>query len=163
MTSVRRLVWLMLMLLLSPATSLAAPEKRPERSKPDQFQGMTSLLLLEIDKRLNLSGEQKSRIVDLKKEFEDKHRDAVMKLREEAARIRHDMDSARTKKDGLAMKRASDQLRELRRNAEKLRAEFEQKLLDVLTDEQKKQYADIKKDLSRPDKVPLSPEKKSKP
>jgi Spy/CpxP family protein refolding chaperone len=128
--------------------SLAPPNDR----RPDQFQNMTSQLLLDLDARLHLTDEQKAKLVKIKKEFQYKHRDELKQLRQDVKRVQQSLQQARQNKNALAVSDARGQVQALRRAAEKLRAEFERQLREILSDAQKEQYDALKKERSQPGK-----------
>lgn len=142
------------LMLLLPGLA-GAEEKRPDKNRrPDVFQGMTSQLLLELEKMANLTDDQKEKIVALKQEFEGRNQQALRKMREDVKKVSLAMEAARKVKDPSAMKEASEQAKELRQAAERLRLEFESKLLEILSAEQRMKYEELKKMQLRPGKRP---------
>lgn len=132
------------------SVALAADRDRKPDKRGDRFQGMTSELLRELDQKLDLSDDQKEQIVALKQAFEERHREELRRLRERVAQVSGAMEKSRGGKDPGGHRKAMQEARELRQTAEKLRSEFERDLLKILTDEQRRQYEMLKKELSKP-------------
>lgn len=131
--------------LLWMGTPVAAqPSPRPETGKrPDVFQNMPSQLLKELGQKLDLTDEQKLKVVALKEEFEAQNKAPLKKLRQDVHAVKQGMQAARKKNDNAAVKKARAEIKALRQAGEQLHADFERKLLAILTDEQKKQYASL--------------------
>jgi Spy/CpxP family protein refolding chaperone len=139
---------LILACLASPAPAADKDKKADKGRRP--FDGMTSELLLTLEQKLSLSDDQKEQIVALKQEFEKRRRDELRALRERTAQVRRSMEEARKTRNPAAQRRAHQEIQELRMTADKLRSEFERGLLNILDDEQRRQYEAIKKELDKP-------------
>lgn len=97
--------------------------------------------------KLNLSAEQKEKIAKLDRELTDKTRDVTKTAREK-------MEKARADKDRAGMKAAQDELAQ----AQKARGEYESKVRELLTADQKKTYEELaQKPRSGPEALQLIP------
>jgi Spy/CpxP family protein refolding chaperone len=89
--------------------------------------------------KLKLTDEQKEKVAKIEKEYQAKQKDKFGDMREE-------MKKAFENKDKEAMRKAFDKMRDNREAVQKLREEYQGKVESVLTDDQKKTFADIKKE-----------------
>lgn len=144
-------------ILATPAHA-ADKDKKGDKDRKPPFQGMTSELLLELDQKLALSDDQKEQIVALKQQFEEQHKDDLRGLREKTAQISRAIEQAKKTNNPAVQKKLQQEIRDLRLAAEKLRGEFERGLLKILTEEQRRQYESLKKELDKPGR--LKPGKK---
>jgi Spy/CpxP family protein refolding chaperone len=136
----------LVMLLLAAPGSLRAADK-DKKKRADRFSG--SEMLLELDERLKLTDDQKQQIVTMKEQFQERHKEDLKDLRTKVLEINEAMKAAKKNKDRAALKKAQEQAKELRQAGEKLRAEFEKELLQVLDDSQRKEYETLKKEVAK--------------
>ncbi len=136
-------------------TLALAQNARPADSakRPDVFRDMPSQTLKELGATLNLTDEQKAEVVKLKKEFEEKNKVPLKKLRQEVHAVRQGMQAAKKKNDTATLKKSRAEIQSLRQAGERLHAEFERNLLAILTSEQKQLYASLQK--TSPSAAPL--------
>src|SRR5262249_28076555 len=92
--------------------------------------------------KLNLTDEQKKKVESLASAYEKEQRESFEKLREV-------MEKARQGGDQGARRQATETLREAMQARQKATEDAETKLKEVLTDEQKKRFEDIKRDRPR--------------
>ncbi|GIW78527.1 MAG: hypothetical protein KatS3mg105_0334 [Gemmatales bacterium] len=121
-------------------------DRKKKKRRPSPFQ---SRLLQQLDNKLKFTPEQRQRIAAIKKEFEERNKEAVAKLRAEVEKIRDEMARATEENDEQAQERLRQRIRNLKNDGEKLRREFERKFLTVLTPEQKKQYRILLRDFEK--------------
>jgi Spy/CpxP family protein refolding chaperone len=100
--------------------------------------GRTPLLTKEEQAKLKLTDDQKPKVEKLVSAFDKKHSEGVDQLREA-------MQKARDSGDQEAIREVVQKVRALRQDTEKARADTEAKLKEVLSDEQKKTFDDLKK------------------
>jgi Spy/CpxP family protein refolding chaperone len=121
-----------------------APVAAQPSPRTDAFRDMPSQLLKDLGRKLELTDEQKTQIVVLKKEFEEKNKAKLKQLRREVQRVRQGIQAARKNNNAAALQKAKSEAKSLRQTGERLQEEFEGKLLNLLSDAQRKQYADVK-------------------
>lgn len=123
----------------------AEQEKKPERKRalPEQ---LGQIFPQEALDKLNLTAEQKDKIATLRKQFEEKNKDAIDKVKENMAKAKDMMEKARQDKDREAFKQIGDKMRETMQTVQKLRQELDGQFSPILTDEQKKKLEEVRKD-----------------
>ena len=124
-----------------------ADDEKPRRPGKGKFQGRggdfrPSLLPRGVEEKLNLTSEQKEKLAAIQKEFDEKQKDKFGKIRE-------DMKKAFEDRDREAIRKGMEKMREVREAADKLRDEYRAKVEALLTDAQKKQFAELKKESPR--------------
>ncbi|MBV9122601.1 MAG: alpha/beta hydrolase fold domain-containing protein [Planctomycetes bacterium] len=95
--------------------------------------------------KLNLTSEQKDKVKELMQEFRENHQEEFAQLMKEGQEVRAAMAEAQRNQDGEAMDQARQKAQQLGQRMGKMGREFETKFLTVLTDEQKKQYQELKR------------------
>lgn len=120
-------------------TLQAADDAKPrERGKRGQFPAAAvDLLPADLDEKLALSTEQKEKLARLRDDVRARQKAVLDKLRDA-------MQQARQNKDRDKLR---EQFQAFRQEAEKLRGEVEAKLKELLSDEQKKKFEELKKNL----------------
>jgi Spy/CpxP family protein refolding chaperone len=93
-------------------------------------------------------------VAKLQKEFQEQHKDALGKLAADFSKVRDAMRKAREDNDRDAIRQAMQDMRAQFQSFQKLRDEFDTKLSAVLTDEQKKQYDELKRERSQRGRFP---------
>lgn len=123
----------------------AEQEKKPERKRalPEQ---VGQIFPQEALEKLNLTAEQKDKIATLRKQFEEKNKEAIDKVKESMAKAKEMMEKARQDKDRDGFKQIGDKMRETMQTVQKLRQDFDGQLSPILTDEQKKKLEEARKD-----------------
>jgi hypothetical protein len=136
------------LLALLAAVGSAAPGDTKDKGRPKGGLGatldrLTRLLPPDPDNKLKLTDDQKKQVDQLQGEFGDKSKDAVAAVKDEYAKNRDAIRKARQDKDRAALKQAMAPVREKVRDVIKLRSEYEDKVKDVLNDDQKKTFAEL--------------------
>lgn len=131
---------------------VAAEEQKAEKKRPAAgAENIGQILPQELLDKLNLSAEQKEKVAKLRKEFEDKNKDALDKVKESAAKAKETMEKARQDKDKDGFRKAGEQMREATEAVQKLRKDLEGQLSSVLNDDQKKKLQEAAgKEAGRP-------------
>jgi Spy/CpxP family protein refolding chaperone len=117
------------------------PERRQAAPTREAFGPPARVL-----EQLKLTDEQKKKIADLTKEFQEKHKGDVEKFRTESQKIREELGKARG--DREAAEKARKQMDDLVQGMRKLEDELDGKIAGVLNADQKKQFEDAKKALT---------------
>jgi len=123
----------------------AADDPKPTKPfgpKDAFFPGMQApLLTAKMKEKLKLSDEQKEKVEALLKEFHEKQKEAMTKYQESLEKMRKDANPSNATKMGKLFQ-------EFIASARKHHAAEEGKLKDLLTEDQKKTYVELKKELS---------------
>jgi Spy/CpxP family protein refolding chaperone len=106
--------------------------RAPAQLQPDRFLGQGPLLSADGLEKLKLTDEQKKQYDKIEAEYKDKQKDLYAKVREAA--------------QGGNARGAAEALRNMRGDQQKLRTDHLAKVEGILTDEQKKTFADAKKE-----------------
>ena len=112
----------------------AQPKGRGGQLQPDRILGQFGGPLLSADglEKLKLTDEQKKQYDKIEAEYKDKQKDLLAKVRESV--------------QGGNAQGITEALRNLRGDQQKLRTDYLAKVEGILTDEQKKTFADVKKE-----------------
>jgi Spy/CpxP family protein refolding chaperone len=117
---------------------------KPFGPKDGIFPGMQfPLLTPKMMENLKLSDEQKEKIETLLKEFHEKQKEAMTKFRDTLEKVQKEKNPSNPPKIGQLYQ-------EFIASARKHHAAEEGKLKDLLTEEQKKKYEELKKELHPP-------------
>jgi Spy/CpxP family protein refolding chaperone len=140
----------------------AAPVKRPAKpadavKKPGGVAEAGPLVPAEALTKLKLTAQQQTQVNEIIKEFDDKNKDAAAKAKEQTAKLLEEAQTAKQNNDKAAARQALEKIQEVQLGLAKLREEYEGKLVQTLTDEQKKTFEELKKDFP---KVAVTPLKK---
>ncbi len=133
-------------LVMFATLGLAADDAKTKAKKAKEFGDdyKVPLLAPEIKPKLKLTDEQTKAINDLCKEFDKKNADAIASGKDTVTKAKDDLKQAQKDKDKAAAKTAQATIKDANNTLDKLRKEYETKLLGMLTDEQKKAYDDAK-------------------
>jgi Spy/CpxP family protein refolding chaperone len=132
--------------VLGGLVQAADDAKARERGKRGQLPGAAlDLLPADLDEKLALSTEQKEKLARLREEVRARQKAVLEKLRDA-------MQQARQNKDRDKLR---EQFQAFRQEAEKLRDEVQAKLKELLSDEQKKKFEELKKSLPQAGERPF--------
>ncbi len=113
-----------------PAPTPQPPGDRAVRGFQGRLGGQTGPLLSdELKDKLKLTDDQKDKVSKLQKEFDDKSKDTAAKARDAITKAIQDQDPQ-------AMQQIRDQMQAVRT----LRGEYQDKVVALLTEDQKKTY-----------------------
>ncbi len=137
-------------LVLGLATFLATPprsgadDEKPRRPERGRFPGRfgdfrPSLLPRGAEEKLSLNSEQKEKLAAIQKEFDEKFKEKFGKVRDEVRKAFEDRDRE-------AIRKAMEKMQDIREDARKLREEYQTRAEAVLTDTQKKQLAELRRE-----------------
>ena len=129
---------LMASLTMAGAADKVKKPKPPKTPPASPVEISTQLVPGDLLDKLTLNDEQKEKVGKLQKEFEEKTQEGVKKIA--------DAKSA-AGKDKTALKKVAEDEKALQESTGKFRTEQETKLVEVLNDEQKKKFEELKKDL----------------
>jgi Spy/CpxP family protein refolding chaperone len=99
--------------------------------------------------KLGLSAEQKDKSAQLQREFLEKNQKALQSFKDETARLQEAMTKARQDRDRAAFKAANEKSGELKTNIQKLRDEYDNAFMKLLSPDQKKKYEELKTESPR--------------
>jgi Spy/CpxP family protein refolding chaperone len=137
--------------LLCLGLMLLPPLGRPARNLPPNF---GELLPPRIEEKLQLDPDQKDQLAGLRREFKAKCLDIHDQTEAEVEKIRAAAKKAGTENARATKRQEANQMLEMMKHFDKLRAEYEPRLRALLTDEQRKQF-----DALRREKPPPAPPK----
>jgi Spy/CpxP family protein refolding chaperone len=126
------------------------PKKKAKGPLGGLLEQLTKLLPDDTQDKLKLTDDQKKQVDQLQQDYEAKTKDALGELKEAVATAAPALKKAREDKDKDAQKTAMQPVRDKGMAVVQVRAEFLSKVQDVLTDEQKKTYEEVKQDLPAP-------------
>src|SRR5262245_6516021 len=141
--------------LLSVCVTSALADDKPKAQKGKGPLGglleqMTRLLPDDTQEKLKLTDDQKKQVDQIQQDYTAKTQEALSGLKDAIATAAPAIKKAREDKDKDAQKTAMQPVREKGMEVVKARREFLSKVMDVLTDEQKKTYEEVKQDLPAP-------------
>jgi Spy/CpxP family protein refolding chaperone len=113
-----------------------AQDKVDKAKLKERFGQLKNLLPPDAAEKLNLTAEQKEKLAKLQEEFAAKLPDMLAKNKDAFKKAVEDKDIDTLKKLGA----------EMREEVEKVRKEFMDKVIVILTDEQKKKLEELKKE-----------------
>jgi Spy/CpxP family protein refolding chaperone len=137
------------LVLLLATVAVGADDKAKPKAKGQGGLGavidrLTNLLPPDSADKLKLSDDQKKKVDDIQAEFTDKSKDGLQAAKEAFASNREAIQKARKDKDKAALKQAMTPVREKVQDFVKARADYESKVRDVLNDDQKKTFDELK-------------------
>jgi Spy/CpxP family protein refolding chaperone len=142
-------------ILLSVCVTSALADDKPKAQKGKGPLGglveqMTRLLPDDTQEKLKLTDDQKKQVDQIQQDYTAKTQDSLSGLKDAITTAAPALKKAREDKDKDAQKTAMQPVREKGMEVVKVRREYLSKVLDVLTDEQKKTYEEVKQDLPAP-------------
>jgi Spy/CpxP family protein refolding chaperone len=141
-------------LLAAWATSATGDDKPKAQKGKGPLGGLleqlTKLLPDDTQDKLKLTDDQKKQVDQIQQDYAAKTKDALSELKDAVTTAAPALKKAREDKDKDAQKTAMQPVREKGMEVVKARREYLSKVLDVLTDEQKKTYEEVKQDLPAP-------------
>ena len=150
---IRLRAWLLglgLALVLTAVAAAAPDDKAKGKGKakgvPAALDQLVQLLPPDPDNKLKLTADEKKKVDALQTEFSDKSKDALAAAKDEFLKNRDAIQKARKDKDKAALKQALAPVREKVRDFVKMRADYEAQVRDVLTDDQKTTFDQLKAD-----------------
>jgi Spy/CpxP family protein refolding chaperone len=141
--------------LLAVCVTAAVADDKPKAQKGKGPLGgvleqLTKLVPADTQDKLKLTDDQKKQLDQIQQDYEAKTKDALSDLKDAITTAAPALKKAREDKDKDAQKTAMQPVREKGMGVVKVRSEFLSKVQDVLTDEQKKTYEEVKQDLPAP-------------
>jgi Spy/CpxP family protein refolding chaperone len=141
--------------LLAVCVTAAMADDKPKAQKGKGPLGgvleqLTKLVPAETQDKLKLTDDQKKQLDQIQQDYEAKTKDALSDLKDAITTAAPALKKAREDKDKDAQKTAMQPVREKGMGVVKVRREFLSKVQDMLTDEQKKTYEEVKQDLPAP-------------
>jgi Spy/CpxP family protein refolding chaperone len=133
------------MLTLS-LTSLSSPVHAQLDLPPELtrlLERAVTLLPPEVEAKLNLTAEQKKQVARLQSEYEAKHADVLVKGPAQLEKAREALEKVLQQGDIEAVLRTLEEMRDLGQDFQKMRSDYQARLREVLTAEQRKQYDDL--------------------
>jgi hypothetical protein len=127
--------------------------KKADKPAPKDY---AFLLPIPVFQKLDLSADQKGKVLKALEAFVSEHAKALGALRADLNHARAAGEKARAAGDRAALAKAQAQMADVNKRLAKFRAELEPKALAVLTEQQKKRYRELKKSGGRPAFTPPS-------
>ncbi len=129
-------------LLAAVGTAPAAdPNKKADKAKGGPLaalEQLTKLVPADAEEKLKLTDDQKKQVAKLQEEYQAKTKDGVQTAKDEFAKAKDAIKKAREDKDKAALQKAAEPIRDKVEGVLKTRKEYDGKVRDLLTDEQKK-------------------------
>jgi Spy/CpxP family protein refolding chaperone len=140
------------LLAICVTTSLADDKPKPKAKGPlgGLLEQLTKLVPDDTQEKLKLTDDQKKQLDQIQQDYEAKVKDGLSDLKDAITTAAPALKKAREDKDKDAQKTAMQPIREKGMGVVQVRREFLSKVQDVLTDEQKKTYEEVKQDLPAP-------------
>jgi Spy/CpxP family protein refolding chaperone len=133
--------------LFAVAPALASDEKppAPDRKALDRLIQRFSLVVQkDIEEKLNLSDEQKQKLMKIQKELDGLNQKLLIKALGDIAKLQEALDKARNGSDGEPLRISALEFGMLTLEMVKTQREIDTKFREILTDEQKKTYDELK-------------------
>jgi hypothetical protein len=122
-------------------------DEKPAKGKGTpkaMLEQLRNLLPHDPDDKLKMTDDEKTQIAKFQTEFEDKAKDSLAAVKDEFLKARDAIKQARENKDKEAFKKAMEPVREKMEDVLKIRKDYETKVRDLLTDDQRKAFDDLR-------------------
>jgi Spy/CpxP family protein refolding chaperone len=106
----------------------------------------TQLVPADPDNKLKLTDDEQKQITKIQDEFTDKSKDNLAALKDAVVAQKDALKKARQDKDKAAVKEAMAPIRDKMKDFVTIRSDYEGKVRDVLTDDQKATFDQLKQD-----------------
>jgi Spy/CpxP family protein refolding chaperone len=113
---------------------------------PAAIEQLTQLVPPDPDNKLKLTDDEQKQIAKIQDEFTDKSKDSVAAAKGAFASQKDAIKKARQDKDKAALKEAMAPVRDKVQDVVKVRSDYVAKVRDVLTDEQKTTFDELKQE-----------------